>query len=137
MRSVYQKTQCQTSLVDLWLRLRLPIQKAWVSFLVQELRFHMPHGAAKTNKQTKKAVSNTEIVFSKEQLGFPGGASGKEPTCQCRGHKRCRFEMGLIPGSRRYPEGGHGNPLQYSCPKNPMDRRAWWATVHSQRVGHH
>ena len=33
-------------------------------------------------------------------------------------------------GSRRYPGGGHGNPLQYSCLENPMDRRAWKATVH-------
>ena len=38
--------------------------------------------------------------------------------------------MGLIPGSRRSPEGEHGNPLQYSCLENPMDRGAWWATVH-------
>jgi len=38
-------------------------------------------------------------------------------------------EAGLIPGPGRSPEGGHGNPLQYSCLENPMDR-AWWATVH-------
>ena len=38
--------------------------------------------------------------------------------------------MGLIPGSRRSPGGGHGNPLQYSCLKNPMDREAWRAIVH-------
>ena len=37
---------------------------------------------------------------------------------------------GLIPGSGRFPEREHGNPLQYSCLENPMDRRAWWATVH-------
>ena len=37
---------------------------------------------------------------------------------------------GSIPGSRRSPGGGHGNPLQYSCLKNPMDRGAWQATVH-------
>ena len=36
----------------------------------------------------------------------------------------------LIPGSERSPGGGHGYPLQYSCPENPMDRGAWWATVH-------
>ena len=36
----------------------------------------------------------------------------------------------LIPGSRRSPGGGHGNPLQYSCLENPMDRGAWRATVH-------
>ena len=35
-----------------------------------------------------------------------------------------------IPGSERSPEGGHGNPLQYSCLKNPTDRRAWQAMVH-------
>ena len=37
---------------------------------------------------------------------------------------------GSIPGSERSPGGGHGNPLQYSCLENPVDRRAWWATVH-------
>ena len=39
-------------------------------------------------------------------------------------------DMGLIPGSGRAPEGGNGNPLQYSCQDNPMDRKAWWATDH-------
>ena len=37
---------------------------------------------------------------------------------------------GLIPGSGRSPEGGHGNSLQYSCLENPMDRGAWWYMVH-------
>ena len=39
-------------------------------------------------------------------------------------------DAGSIPGSGRFPGEGHGNPLQYSCPENPMDRGAWWATVH-------
>ena len=39
-------------------------------------------------------------------------------------------DSGLIPGSGRSPGGGHGNPLQYSCLENLMDRGAWWATVH-------
>ena len=39
-------------------------------------------------------------------------------------------DMGLILGSGRYAGGGHSNPLQYSCLGNPMDRGAWWATVH-------
>ena len=55
-------------------------------------------------------------------MGFPRGASGKEPTCQCRRHKR--------PGSGKSPGGGHGNPFQFSCLENPMGRRSWWATVH-------
>ena len=42
-------------------------------------------------------------------------------------------DMGSVPGSEvsgRSPGGGHGNPLQYSCLENPMDRGAWWVTVH-------
>ena len=38
--------------------------------------------------------------------------------------------MGSIPGSGRSSGGGHGNPLQYSCLENPVDRGVWWATVH-------
>ena len=41
-----------------------------------------------------------------------------------------RRDVGLIPGLGRSPGGGHGNPLQYSCLENPMDRGAWRATVH-------
>ena len=37
---------------------------------------------------------------------------------------------GSIPGLGRSPGGGHGNPLQYSCLEDPMDRGAWWSTVH-------
>ena len=39
-------------------------------------------------------------------------------------------DMGSVPGLGRSPGGGHGNPLQYSCLENPMDRGAWRATVH-------
>ena len=39
-------------------------------------------------------------------------------------------DSGLMTGSGRSPGGVHGNPLQYSCLENPMDRAAWWATVH-------
>ena len=47
-------------------------------------------------------------------------------------------DVGLIPGSGRSPGGGHGNPLQYSCLENPLDRGAWQATqsMGSQRVRH-
>ena len=59
----------------------------------------------------------------KANKGFPGGVSGKEPTCQCR-------EAGLIPGLGRSPGRGHGNPLQYSCLENPMDKGTRQAAVH-------
>jgi len=41
----------------------------------------------------------------------------------------CKY-VGSIPESGRSPGGGNGNPLQYSCLENSMDRGAWWATVH-------
>ena len=56
-------------------------------------------------------------------MGFPGGSDAKESTCNAG-------DLGLIPGSERSPGEGNGNPLQYSCLGNPMDRGAWWATVH-------
>ena len=58
--------------------------------------------------------------------GLPRWHSGKESSCQCRSHER----QSSIPGSRRSPGGEHGNPLQYSCLENLMDRGAWWAIVH-------
>ena len=54
--------------------------------------------------------------------GFPGGSDGKESACNAG-------DPGLIPGSGRSPGGEIGNPLQYSCLKNPMDREAWQAIV--------
>ena len=39
-------------------------------------------------------------------------------------------DMGLIPGLGKSPGEGNGNPLQYSCLENPMDRGAWWAIIH-------
>ena len=44
-------------------------------------------------------------------------------------------DVGLVPGSGRSPGEGNGNPLQYSCLENPMDRGAWWATVHGVTKG--
>ena len=58
--------------------------------------------------------------------GLPRWLSGKESACNARDTR----DAGLIPGSGRSHGGGHGNPLQYSCPENPMDRGAWWALVH-------
>ena len=60
----------------------------------------------------------------------PGGASGKEPAANA-GDVR---DLGSISGSGRFPGGGHGDPLQYSCLENPMGRGAWRATVHGVAV---
>ena len=58
--------------------------------------------------------------------GFSGGAVVKNPPANA-GDTR---DVGLIPGSGSSPEVGNGNPLQYSCLENPMDRGAWQAIVH-------
>ena len=57
------------------------------------------------------------------QYGFPGGSEDKVSACNIQ-------DLGSIPGLGRSPGEGNGNPLQYSCLENPMDRGAWRATVH-------
>ena len=56
-------------------------------------------------------------------MDFPGGSDSKESACNAG-------DSGSIPESGRSPGEGKGNPLQYSCLENPMDRGIWWATVH-------
>ena len=56
-------------------------------------------------------------------MGFPDGSGSKESDCNAG-------DLDSIPESERSPGGGHGNPLQYSCLENPMNRGAWCATVH-------
>ena len=63
---------------------------------------------------------------SPEVCPLPGGASGKEPTCLCKRHKRHGFD----PWVRKIPWRKAWKPTQYSCLENPMDREAWWATAH-------
>ena len=58
-------------------------------------------------------------------MGFPGGSDAKESAGNAG-------DLASIPGLGRSPGGGYGNPLQYSCLENPMDRVAWRAAVHSR-----
>ena len=62
------------------------------------------------------------LKFPPPFSGSPGSA-GKEFACNAG-------DLGSIPGLRRFPGEGNGNPLQYSCLENPIDRGAWQATVH-------
>ena len=59
-------------------------------------------------------------------MGFPSFSVVKNLPANGGGSR----DSGLIPGSGRYPGEGNGDPLQYSCLGNPMDRGAWQATVH-------
>ena len=56
-------------------------------------------------------------------MGFPGGSMVKNPPASAG-------DLGSTPGLGRSSAEGNGNPLQYSCPGNPMDRGAWQAAVH-------
>ena len=58
-----------------------------------------------------------------DKRGFPGGSDGKESVYSAG-------DPGSIPGLGRSPGEGNGNPLQYPCLENPMDRGTWWATAH-------
>ena len=63
-------------------------------------------------------------------LSFPAGSDGKESACNAE-------YQGLVPWLGRSSGEGNGNPLQYSCLENSMDRGAWWAPVHGiERVRH-
>ena len=58
--------------------------------------------------------------------GFPSGSEGKASACNAG-------DLGSIPGSGISPGRGNGNPLQYSCLENSMDREAWLAAVHGSQ----
>ena len=69
-------------------------------------------------------------MLAQNGKGFSGGTSGKKkkkPRLANAGDIR---DVSSIPGSGKSPGGGHGNPIQYSCLENPMDKGAWRATVH-------
>ena len=63
------------------------------------------------------------LTYGNWYCGLPWWLSCKCSACNAR-------DLRLILGSGRSPGGGHGSPRQYSCLENPMDRGAWWATVH-------
>ena len=67
-----------------------------------------------------------EIGPVSQTLGFSDGSAGKESSCNARDTR----DAGSFPGLGRFPGEENGNPLQYSCLENSMDRGAWWATVH-------
>ena len=63
------------------------------------------------------------VLLSEPTEGFPAGSEDKASA-------RSAGDPSSVPGSGRSPGRGHGNPLQYSCPENPKDGKAWGATVH-------
>ena len=68
---------------------------------------------------TRISLKTTTILL----LSVPGGSDANASACNAG-------DLGSVPESGRSPGEGNGNPLQYSCLENPMDRGAWWAIVH-------
>ena len=69
------------------------------------------------------------LLYTKlKEPGFPGGSEVKASACNAG-------DVGSIPRLGRSPGKENGNPLQYSCLENPVDRGAWWATVHGVTKG--
>ena len=76
--------------------------------------------SSNTSHRTSPTVLKIHLSF---HSGLPGGSVGKNLPVNVG-------DSGLIPGSGRFPGEGNGNPLQYCCLGNPMDREACWATVY-------
>ena len=102
-----------------WRRERLPVQ---YSGLENSMNCII-HGVSKNQTRLSDfKKQKREGLYIRWKVGFRGGSDSKQSACKSG-------DLGPIPGSGR-SSGGHGNPLQYSCLGNPMDRGAWWATVH-------
>ena len=81
----------------------------------------------KWTTQFKPMFTRVNCIYQHPRLvECPSWHGSKEFTCQCRGGKRHRFD----PWVRKIPREGNGNPFQYSCLENPMNRGAWCAIVH-------
>ena len=88
----------------------------------------MAYYSAKIKKEDAPYVCNTTAECLTQQKyifswGFPDGLESKESACNAG-------DLGSIPGLGKSPGERNGNPLQYACLGNPMDRGAWQATVH-------
>ena len=78
------------------------------------------------NELIKESENLLESLAFTLHLDHTWWLRGKESACKV-GES---VELGSIPGLERFPGEGNGNPLQYSCLENSMDRGAWWATIH-------
>ena len=76
--------------------------------------------------QCKWSINSTLYITVSYRQGYPGGKVIKNSPVNAGGES----EVGLIPGSGRSLGEGNGNPLQYSCLDNAMDKGAWWTVVH-------
>ena len=105
---------------------REDLREKWVPNPKRPLRKKMNSAARLSSKAIYIYIFlPSDSISPHHNKGFPGGSVVKNLPARTGDSG----DMGSIPGSGRSPRGGHGNPLQYSCWDNPMDRGAWWATV--------
>ena len=98
----------------------------WVSDATQLSHPLSPPSPFALNLPSIEVFSNEDLWAANSYMRLSWWLSGKEPACN-KGDAR---DAGSISGSGRSPGGGNSNLPQYSCKENPMDRRAWRATVH-------
>ena len=95
----------------------------------RQILYHLSHWGNLKQDGRSLTLSLFDSPRSSEHHSFqehlPCGSAGKESTCNVG-------DLGLIPGLGRFPGEGNGNPLQYSYLETPIDRGAWWATVHGE-----
>ena len=103
--------------VEMWLCIALSQSNLTIS------KYYVYWSLIQKYQSIPRNLSYKNKGISSLNKGLPGGSDGKETA-------RNVADLGWIPGLGRYPGGGHGDPLQYSSLVNPMDRGAWWATVH-------
>ena len=102
--------------------LRTSVSSSFLS-LLEHVRMVGSRITVERNQKSRSFYCCYKSIRSWFQMGFPSGSDGKASAHNTGGPDS-------MPGSRKSPGEGNGNPLQYSCLGNPMDRGTWWATVH-------
>ena len=131
--TTYQRRRHKRLRFDPWVR-KIPWMRAW-----QPTSVFLPGGShrqrslAGYSKHSHEQLDATEATYTHSTVelikihthaqGFSCSSVGTESACSAG-------DPGSIPGSGRSPGEGKGNPLQYPCLENLMDRGAWWAVVH-------
>ena len=92
-----------------------PLDRNFIYYISRQVLYQLHH------------LGSPFILYNIMQWGLHQLALVVKNLCANAGDMR---DTSSIPGSERSPGGGHGNPLQYSCLENPMDRGTWWSTAH-------